>query len=218
MKKILALLLASAIVVSSSFTVLATETAADTQEGSPSATAEAIKELEDKIDKLTDKINKLTKAVQASNKGGGGGGKSPSPAEPISALLKRNNAVSYGGNTVAQGGHVEINGGKSNVTFVINPASGGVISSANGLAAGLGGTLINCFVTSSPGVAFSSAKCNFFCSGVNAGDNIAVYQQQKSGWVQLTVAEIRKDHVVVHMSGHGPIAFIRVPALAQVTY
>ncbi len=219
MKKILALVLASAIVVSSSFTVLATETTTDTQEGSPSATAEAIKELEDKIDDLTNQINKLTKAVRASQKSSGGGGsKSPSPADPISAILKRNNAVSYGGNTVAQGGHVEINGGKSNVTFVITPASGGVISSANGLAAGLGGTLINCFVTSSPGVAFSNAKCNFYCSGVVAGDNIAVYQQQKKGWVQLTVAEIRKDHVVVNMSGHGPIAFIRVPALAQVTY
>ena len=218
MKKIIALLLASAIVVSSSFTVLATDNAVDTQEGSPSATAEAIKDLTEKIDDLTNLAKKLTKAVQASQKSGGGGRKSPSPAEPISAILKRNNAVAYGGNTVAQGGHVEINGGKSNVTFVLSPANGGVISSANGLAAGLGGTLINCFVTSSPGVAFSNAKCNFYCSGVNVGDNIAVYQQQKSGWVQLVVAEIRKDHVVVNMSGHGPIAFIRVPALAQVSY
>ena len=180
MKKILALVLASAIVVSSSFTVFATDTTANSNgenvEGSRSVTAEDIKELEDKIDKLTNKINKLTKAVQAGNSSGGGR-KSPSPAEPISAILKRNNAVAYGGNTVAQGGHVEINGGKSNVTFVLTPANGGIISSANGLASGLGGTLINCFVTSSPGVAFSSAKCNFYCRGVNVGDNLAVYQQ-----------------------------------------
>ncbi len=214
MKKILALVLASVIMVSTSFSALAAE---NVTEGSRSVTAEDIEKLQGEIDQLTGQIKKLTKAVQAMNKGGGGGG-TPSPAEPRSAILKRNNAVAYYGNTVAQGGHVEINGNKSNVTFVLNVPNSGIISSANQLAGSLGGVLINCVQTSSPGVAFSSAKCNFYCSGVNVGDNIAVYQQQKKGWVQLSVAEIRKDHVVVNMSGHGPIAFIRVPALATVTY
>ena len=215
MKKILALVLASVIMVSTSFSALAAEQALE-GDGSRSVTAEDIEKLQGEIDDLTGQIKKLTKAIQAMNKGGGGGG-TPSPAEPRSAILKRNNAVAYYGNTVAQGGHVEINGNKSNVTFVLTVPNGGVISSANGLAQGLGGTLLNCVQTSSPGVAFSTAKCNFYVSGVNAGDNIAVYQQQKKGWVQLTVAEIRKDHVVVYMSGHGPMAFIRVPALATIT-
>ncbi len=214
MKKILALVLASVIMVSTSFSALAAE---NVTEGSRSVTAEDIEKLQGEIDQLTGQIKKLTKAVQAMNKGGGGGG-TPSPAEPRSAILKRNNAVAYYGNTVAQGGHVEINGNKSNVTFVLNVPNSGIISSANQLAGSLGGVLINCVQTSSPGVAFSSAKCNFYCSGVNVGDNIAVYQQQNKGWVQLSVAEIRKDHVVVNMSGHGPLAFIRVPALATVTY
>lgn len=215
MKKILALVLASVIMVSTSLSAFAAD---ETTGGSRSVTAEDIEKLQGEIDQLTGQIKKLTKAVQAANKGGGGGGGTPSPSEPRSAILRRNNAVAYYGNTVAQGGHVEINGNKSNVTFVLTVPNSGIISSANQLAGSLGGVLINCVQTSSPGVAFSSAKCNFYCSGVNAGDNIAVYQQQKKGWVQLSVAEIRKDHVVVNMSGHGPVAFIRVPALAAVTY
>ncbi|MBE5825785.1 MAG: hypothetical protein E7307_04020 [Butyrivibrio sp.] len=215
MKKILALVLASVIMVSTSLSAFAAD---ETTGGSRSVTAEDIEKLQGEIDQLTGQIKKLTKAVQAMNKGGGGGGGTPSPSEPRSAILRRNNAVAYYGNTVAQGGHVEINGNKSNVTFVLTVPNSGIISSANQLAGSLGGVLINCVQTSSPGVAFSSAKCNFYCSGVNVGDNIAVYQQQKKGWVQLSVAEIRKDHVVVNMSGHGPVAFIRVPALATVTY
>ncbi|WP_024866284.1 hypothetical protein [Butyrivibrio sp. FCS014] len=218
MKKILALVLASVIMVSTSISAYAAE---QELEGSRSVTAEDIEKLQNEIDQLTGEIKNLTKAVQAAmNKGGGGGGRgtgTPSPSEPRSAILKRNNAVAYYGNTVAQGGHVEINGNKSNVTFVLTVPNSGIISSANQLAGSLGGVLINCVQTSSPGVAFTSAKCNFYCSGVVAGDNIAVYQQQKKGWVQLPVAEIRKDHVVVNMTGHGPVAFIRVPALATVT-
>ena len=212
MKKIIALVLASVIMVSASFTAFAQE---QQSEGSRSVTAEDIEKMENEISQLRDEIARLTKAVQAGRSSGGG---RTSPADTRSAILQRNNAVAYGGNTVAQGGHVEINGGKSNVTFVLSVPAGGVVTSANGLAAGLGGTLINCIQTSSPGVAFSSAKCNFYCSGVNAGDCIAVYQQQSKGWVQLTVAEVRKDHVVVNMSQHGVLAFIRVPAVATVTY
>ena len=169
---------------------------------------------------LTQKIQELTDAVKASRaragggSNGGGGGRSSSTSNDI---LSRNNAVAYGNNIVGQGGHVVINGNKSNVTFVLTAPTSGVISSANALAGRVGGTLVNCVMTSSPGVAFSSARCNFYCSGVVENDNIAVYLQRNNTWTQLSVPEIRRDHVVVDMPGHGAVAFIRVPALASVS-
>ena len=141
---------------------------------------------------------------------GGGGGSAPSAYD---AALYRSNAVSYGSNTISQGGHVEINGGKSNITFLIAVPDAGTTSSAISLANNLGGSLLNVVTVGSP-VAFRSAKVNFYITGVNIGDNIAVYQVQGGKWVQLQTAEIRKDHVVVNMSQVGAVAFIRVPVLA----
>lgn len=244
MKKILALMICTTLFVTSSISVFATEgtdatTPADsagtpTVEGSVSKDVsdlkEEVKDLTDAnkkqaeaIEELTKQVQNLTKAVQASqnNKGGGGqppkrtsgsGGNSTDYRNYIYAV---NNAVGYGSNTVAQGGHVEINGGKSNVTFVITAPTNGEITSANSLAASVGGALLNTVRTSSPGVAFSTAKVNFYVSGVVVGDNIAVYQLQNGKWVQLPTAEIRKDHVVVLMTKHGTLAFVRVPVLAS---
>ena len=195
---------------------------------------ETITGLEDKISEQDEKIkiqsaqlSVLLSAIKASDSKSnsssatsGSGGRTPAaPASPDgrSQALIRNNAVSYGGNVVAQGGHVEINGGRSNVTFLVGAPDGGTLNSANSLAANVGGSLINCVVVSSQ-VAFRTAKVNFYISGVNVGDNIAVYQIQGGKWVQLQTAEIRKDHVVVNMSQTGIVAFVRVPVLAVATH
>ncbi|WP_035802142.1 hypothetical protein, partial [Butyrivibrio sp. FCS014] len=81
MKKILALVLASVIMVSTSISAYAAE---QELEGSRSVTAEDIEKLQNEIDQLTGEIKNLTKAVQAAmNKGGGGGGRgtgTPSPS------------------------------------------------------------------------------------------------------------------------------------------
>ena len=173
---------------------------------------------------LTTQVQNLANAINAgggkssgssgSSGGSGGGGGSSSSANDF---YKRNNIIGYGSTIVGQGGHVEINGGKSNVTFVLTPATGGQLTSATGFSAGLGGELLNVVNTSSPGASFKTAKVNFYVSGVNVGDNIAVYQLQGSKWVQLPVVETRKDHVIVNMTRHGTVAFIRVPVLAYAT-
>ena len=172
---------------------------------------------------LTTQVQNLANAVSASgsksskssgSSGGSGGGGSSSSANDF---YKRNNIVGYGSTIVGQGGHVEINGGKSNVTFVLTPATGGQLTAATNFSSGLGGELLNVVTTSSPGASFKTAKVNFYVSGVSAGDNIAVYQLQGSKWVQLPVVETRKDHVIVNMTRHGTVAFIRVPVLAYAT-
>jgi hypothetical protein len=215
MKRLIALALCSMMLVSTPMTVFAAQDVPSQEEptGSESVTTEDIEKLQDEIDKLTEQIKKLSKAIRASQQNSGGGGGSSSNQTPSG----QDNYVSYGGNIVYQAGRIELNGGKSNATFTINPAGGGTVKSANNLAGKVGGTLINCINTSSPGVGFRTARVNYFCSGVVEGDNIAVYQNQDGTWVQLPVVEIRKDHVVVLMTRHGDLAFIRVPALATIT-
>ena len=235
MKKILALTLASVMMVSSSLCVFAadTTTSSSGQHLSPNTQAlvDSINDLKNEIGSMKDDMNSgiadLTEAVKAKqpiiiNVGGGGspsggggsssggGGSSSTPAS------SGGNYVNFGGTMTYQGGKIEINGGKSNATFTIKAPSSSVVSSASSLANKVGGSLVSCVNTSSPGVAFSTAKVNFFVGGVQAGDNIAAYQNQGGSWVQLPVVEIRKDHVVVNMTRHGDIAFVRVPVLASI--
>ena len=214
MKKILALTLCCVIFISSSLCAFASEGTA-TSEGSPSI-GEIIRELEEikkQNAEYAKQIAALTEAVKAS-KGGGGGGRSSAPAAPAPS---NSNYVNFGGTMTYQGGKIEINGGKSNATFTITAPSSGVISSAANYAGKVGGTLLSCIATSSPGVAFKTAKVNFYVAGVQNGDTIAVYQKQGNSWVQLPVTEVRQDHVVVNMTRHGELAFVRVAAVASIT-
>ena len=228
MKRILALTLSMVMLISSSLCVFAAEsTPANATGGDQGSISRQVQDLIDKIDKMStdheketqelrDAIAALTRAVNAkgSHSSGGGGGRSQTPT---ASTPSNSNYVNFGGTVTYQGGKIEINGGRSNVTFTIAAPSSSVISSAGTLAGKVGGTLVSCISTSSPGVGFKTAKVNFFVGGVQNGDNIAVYQNQNGTWVQLPVAEIRQDHVVVNMTRHGDIAFIRVPVLASIT-
>ena len=211
MKKILALVLASVLFVTSSICVFAAEDTTSVQSPTPKEIMEKLDKLEKENEALRKSIADLTKAVKASNSGGGGGSSKPS------APSGGGNYVNFGGTVTYQGGKIEINGGRSNVTFTIKTPSGGALTSAGKLASSVGGSLVTCIETSSPGVSFSNAKVNFYVGGVQAGENIAVYQAQGGSWVQLPVNEIRKDHVVVTMSRHGTLAFVRVPVMATIT-
>ncbi len=132
--------------------------------------------------------------------------------------LSKNNAVGNGnGGYVAQGGHVQINGGKSNVTFTLAAPTSGVLSSANKFANSVGGTLLHCVTTSSHGVSFKTATVNFTVTGVYANDTIAVYQLQGKNWVQVMVSSVTDNHVTVNLTQHGPLAFARVVAASAET-
>lgn len=123
-------------------------------------------------------------------------------------------SVSYNGSEIYAEKKIEINGVKSNASFFVNAPAGGTINSARDFAADIGGDLINCAATSTPGVSFSNARVEFFVGGVNDGDDIAVYQLQGRDWVKLNVSGIKKDHVIVNLTQHGVLAFIRLASLA----
>jgi len=114
---------------------------------------------------------------------------------------------------LGQGGHVIINGAPSNVVFFLTKPSAAVVASAKSQAAALGGKVLNVVGTTSQVVGkFGTAQVNFYAKGVKAGQLIKVYQMANGQWVELTVAEIREDHVVVNMTSHVTLAFIEVPA------
>ena len=114
---------------------------------------------------------------------------------------------------LGQGGHVIINGAPSNVVFFLTKPSAAVVASAKSQAAALGGKVLNVVGTTSQVVGkFNTAQVSFYAKGVKAGQLIKVYQLVNGQWVELTVAEIREDHVVVNMTSHGMLAFIEVPA------
>ena len=165
---------------------------------------------------LQSSVERLTSAINGKPvpSGGGSSGGSSGGSGKGSSSGGTSNSAYYNGSIIYPVRKIEINGVKSNATFMVAQPDGGTVTAAKNLAASVGGNLINTVTTSSPGVNFATARVNFFVSGVTDNDTIAVYQLQNGKWVQLTVSEIRKDHVIVNMTRHGVLAFVRVSALA----
>lgn len=112
---------------------------------------------------------------------------------------------------IGQGGHVIINGAPSNQVFsVLKPARANVYS-AKAYAAALGGKVLNVVQINAAVKHFQTARVNFYMKGVAAGQNIKVFQTVNGQWLEVKVAEIRQDHVVVDMTSLGTLAFIEVP-------
>lgn len=113
---------------------------------------------------------------------------------------------------IAQGGHVILNGAPSNVTFAVGKPLAADVTSAKKEAAALGGKVLNVVTVKSTIGKFATARVNYYMKGVQAGANIKVYQLVKGAWVEVSVAEIRADHVVVDMTSLGTLMFVELPA------
>ena len=124
----------------------------------------------------------------------------------ISSLPGLTNVVPLG-----QGGHVIINGVPSNQTFSVLKPTVANVNSAKSFAASLGGKVLNVAQINASVRNFNTATVNFYLKGTIAGQNIKVYQLVDGQWVELTVTEIREDHVVVNMTSLGVLAFIEEP-------
>lgn len=109
---------------------------------------------------------------------------------------------------LGQGGHVIINGAPSNQVFSVLKPTLANVTSAKAYAATLGGTVLNVAEIKASVSGFHTATVNFYMKGVVAGQNIKVFQLVNGQWVELTVTEIREDHVVVDMTSLGTLAFV----------
>ena len=114
---------------------------------------------------------------------------------------------------LGQGGHVIINGVPSNQTFSVMKPVRKDVDSAKTHAAGLGGKVLNVAQIKASVTNFKTATVNFYLKGIKAGQNIKVYQLVDGEWVELTITEIRDDHVVVDMTSLGTLAFMEMPAV-----
>lgn len=114
---------------------------------------------------------------------------------------------------LGQGGHVIINGVPSNQTFSVLKPTRKEVDSAKTHAASLSGKVLNVAQIKASVSSFKTATVNFYLKGIKAGQNIKVYQLVDGEWIELTVTEIRDDHLVVDMTSLGTLAFIEVPAV-----
>lgn len=114
---------------------------------------------------------------------------------------------------LGQGGHVIINGVPSNQTFSVMKPVAENVNLAKAQAEALGGTVLNVAQINASVTGFNTATVNFYLQGIKTGQNIKVYQLVNGQWVELTVSEIRDDHIVVDMTSLGTLAFIEVPAV-----
>ncbi len=114
---------------------------------------------------------------------------------------------------LGQGGHIILNGAPSNVAFVLAKPVVASVESAKAEAATLGGKVLNVADVKSAIKKFDTARVNYYLKGTKAGQNIKVYQLVKGQWVELAVAEIREDHVVVDMTSLGTLMFVELPAV-----
>lgn len=112
---------------------------------------------------------------------------------------------------ISQGGNVIINGAPSNQTFSVLKPSDGALSVAKTYASNLGGALLN-VVEVNASVSFDTATVNFYMPGVTSTSNIKVVQWANGQWNDVSVAEVRADHVVVNMTSLGTLAFVETPA------
>lgn len=114
---------------------------------------------------------------------------------------------------LGQGGRVIINGVPSNQTFSVLKPTAENVNLAKAQAVALGGTILNVAQINASVTGFNTATVNFYLQGIKAGQNIKVYQLVNGQWVELTVTEIREDHIVVDMTSLGTLAFIEMPAI-----
>lgn len=218
MNKIFALTLAGAIIFSTPV-IAANSITADDVVGADSPTAGDVAGADSPT------ADDVAESDSGSSSSGGGAGSSipgiPS-ATVIGAANENKSIGEYMNNAISevpgldevtplgQGGQVIINGAPSNQVFSILKPSIVEVSLAKAQAASLGGKVLN-VAQIKASVSFETASVNFYMPGVKAGQNIQVYQLVKGQWSQVTVSEIREDHVVVNMTSLGTLAFIETP-------
>ena len=112
---------------------------------------------------------------------------------------------------IGQGGHVIINGAPSNQVFSLLKPELDNVNSAKIFASTLGGKVLTVARVNASVKGFRTARVNFYMSGITAGQNIKVFQIFNGQWLEVEVAEIRADHVVVDMTSLGTLAFIEIP-------
>lgn len=103
---------------------------------------------------------------------------------------------------VAQGGNLVVDGVVTNMTATISKVD---VAFVDSVRAAQEGTVLNVVDVRFPAKA---ATINFYMPGVAADANIVALQYVDGAWVEVEVAEVRGDHVVLNLKQNGIVAFI----------
>ena len=103
---------------------------------------------------------------------------------------------------VAQGGNLVVDGVVTNMTATISKVD---VAFVDSVRAAQEGTVLNVVDVRFPAKA---ATINFYMPGVAADANIVALQYVDGAWVEVEVAEVRADHVVLNLQQNGKVAFI----------
>lgn len=105
--------------------------------------------------------------------------------------------------TVGQGGNLVVNGKVTNMSATISKVTNRAY--VDSVRIEQEGTVLNVVDVSYPAV---EATINFYTPGITDGMEIVALQYNAGTWVNVEVAEVRADHVVLNMKGNGVVAFI----------
>lgn len=112
---------------------------------------------------------------------------------------------------VGQGGKIIINGVVTNLTATLSKVTSTVAADAKAQATTLGGSLLNAVKVDFPGANYNVATINFYLKGLEAGTNVVAKQYVDGAWIDVEIVEVRADHVVLNLTKSGAVAFITLP-------
>ena len=106
--------------------------------------------------------------------------------------------------TVGQGGNIVVNGVVTNMTAMISKVTNRAYVDTVRVSQPEG-RILNVVEVSYPGF---DATINFYMPSVTAEMDVVALQYSAGTWVDVDVAEVREDHVVLNMKKSGVVAFI----------
>ncbi len=106
--------------------------------------------------------------------------------------------------TVGQGGNIVVNGVVTNMTAMISKVTNRAYVDSVRISQPEG-RLLNVVEVSYPGF---DATINFYMPSVTAEMDVVALQYSEGAWVDVDVAEVREDHVVLNMKKSGIVAFV----------
>ena len=107
---------------------------------------------------------------------------------------------------VGQGGKIIVNGVATNMTVILRKADAATVKSAKAAATGKILNLVNAKLPVAKG---NTVTVNFYVKGLAGTENVTVFQLVNGEWVPVTVKEIRLDHIVLDLTQSGPVMFVQ---------
>ena len=117
--------------------------------------------------------------------------------------------LAYGKCKLSVEGLAELDGESVYCPFVLEKADSDVEYNAKRAASGFVGEVLHICVTTSPGYTFKKAKVTFKITGVKKSDKLYVISKAGGSWDLVDATVISDEHVLVTLSGNGPLLFFK---------